>query len=272
MEQLKSLVRLEPEPNQCDIKEPEPAVESIELVLDEININPETGETTISRRGLCRLLGISQSNLSISEINLKLSTSLSNVGYPQEGRGKMPLKDTEVATIIHHYATSPNVSQETRDIANKYLLAFSTIGLRKYFQQIKGWDSDKQESPNGWSQWEALCNYSEFQQKMKKYVSDKPGLELVIVDVCENKVKSLSGMMTLPEFLGSDWDRLDKNQRNILGRMAADTFKSTYLRKPEKEYRKSQTEAGEPSSHLLTVYPSDFEPQVRACYYEVTSR
>lgn len=136
----------------------------------EISISTD-GKGSITKNGLCVLLGISRSSFSAPKLSAKLVQKLTVLGFecaPFFPSGHIP--DLAVACIVKYYAYSANTES-----ANAVALdeAFSAIGIRAWFQDVTGYSQPIQKTPE--QAFEELVDMARLMGKVTLYASDKPG-------------------------------------------------------------------------------------------------
>jgi hypothetical protein len=106
--------------------------EAIKHILPEVTIDRE-GVVSLTRKGLCQLLGVQHQNLLGEKVSRKLAESLDAIGFDLSELvfgDKLP--DTVLFVIIEHY-------QHKSPMALDLYRAFAAIGIRKFFQEAKGY-------------------------------------------------------------------------------------------------------------------------------------
>ena len=231
-------------------------------IKNEIKVN-SNGQAFISKRGLARLLGISDANFNAQQMSKKLAKTLTKYGFDvAEMNNGVP--DLAIPYIAYYYA---NEAKEKSNLAGQVLLAFSAIGARTWFQQIIGYEEPKKEitkdTASRLEELKILAKSTEELIKLYEYSSDKPGLSNIFdyARMSEEQAK-LNGLVHIDEIL----DRLGKevtvDEKRIIGMFAATQYRNLTGKKPYVVQKRYIQENGRKQYPLISAYPADFVPVI----------
>lgn len=188
----------------------------------------------------------------------KLAENLTLCGFDTvQLKGNLP--DTAVSVIIHYYAYE---AQKKSGMAKKLALSFAAIGIRKFFQDAKGFSQDKPPM----SREEAmrqLIGVAEKYANIQGYASNKKGLRSILDAAEEVGSKSLPGIMTLSECVPG-WDGMKPGLKSWIGRTVSDTYRAMYGEPPVTIWRSCCRPDGSPIKRPFKVYPVEFNAEIMA--------
>jgi hypothetical protein len=227
-------------------------------IRSEITVDVE-GKGSITRNGLCVLLGISRSSFRVDRPTKKLAESLSQAGFAYDDifTGDV-IPDMAVGCIIEYYAFDAN---QTSDVARTLFRAFSAIGIRAWFQDVTGYQQTKPQT-----ELERAKLAYEYMGKMiavMEYASDKPGQQRINDYAVHKDSQALPGYITLRQVLinkGLDFNHKDKSAigmyistayRNLTGKAPVTVAESWKDGSGKYVYRRK-----------VPSYPLDFLPVI----------
>ncbi len=117
--------------------------ETLQNIQDEIFISPE-GQGYCTIRGAARICGVPESTLrshfsDARKNSSKLAKKLAGYGFEVRDFSSTGISDMALSIIVKHYSFKS-------EIAEKADYAFSSIGVRNWMQQLKGWSSRSTET------------------------------------------------------------------------------------------------------------------------------
>lgn len=117
--------------------------EVLQGIRNEITVDKE-GRGSITKNGLCVLLGISRSALSRSEFSKKLAEKLTPLGFDRARFFEEDyISDILVSGIIEYYSFDANQISEN---AKTLFRAFAAVGVRAWFQEVSGYEKPKPQT------------------------------------------------------------------------------------------------------------------------------
>ena len=233
-------------------------VEVLQGIRSEISVDKE-GKGSITRNGLCVLLGISRSNFSVQQISKKLVERLTELGFEDvQQMFENGIPDIAVECIISYYAMD---AQRTSKKAKTLYRAFAAIGVRAWFQDVTGY-----EKPKPQTELERAKQAYEYMGKMiavMEYAADKPGQERInnfAVDP-ENE-KLLPGFLTLEDVLSRYSREFSKDERRAIGMYASTAYRNLTGKKPAQTVKRYIDKSGKQQTASIACYPVDFLPVI----------
>lgn len=232
---------------------------AIQSVLSDVSVDSE-GVVSITRNGLSVLLGISRSLLTRSHFPKKLAENLALCGLDRAHFLDCDtLPDTAVSVIIHYYAYESNQKSE---MAKKLALAFSAVGIRKFFQDAKGFTAMNSTPMSHEDTVRLAYKTMGDMVKLYDYAANKPGLKNVLNHGIANGAKTLPGMLSLDDILDYKMIELTNQQKSAVGMYAAVAYRNSTGKKPATEQRKRKDKSGKVQYYKVAVYPVDFLPLI----------
>lgn len=232
--------------------------EVLQGIRSEINVDTD-GKGSITRNGLCTLLGISRSSLYAREIPLKLAEDLATLGFKDARESfENGVPDIAVACIIKYYAL---YAKNTSDSAKILLDAFSAIGIRAWFQDVVGFEKPKPLTK--------LEGYKEAQKAMEElitlmeYASNKPGLENIHSFALEADNTALSGLITVDDVMAQMETTFTHRERSVIGMYTSTAYRNLTGKAPSKVKKQSVDKSGKPQTTYVPAYPLDFAPLIK---------
>jgi hypothetical protein len=232
--------------------------EVLQGIRSEIKVDTE-GKGSITRNGLCILLGISRSSLYAREIPLKLAEDLATLGFKDARESfENGIPDIAVACIIKYYAL---YAKNTSDNAKILLDAFSAIGIRAWFQDVVGFEKPKPLTK--------LEGYKEAQKAMEElitlmeYASNKPGLENIHSFALEADNTALSGLVTVDEIMTQYPTNFSHREKSTIGMYCSTAYRNLTGLAPTKVKKQSVDKSGKQQTTHVPAYPLDFVPLIK---------
>jgi hypothetical protein len=232
--------------------------EVLQGIRSEINVDTE-GKASITRYGLCQLLGIRQDNLIVERMAKKLAEMLTELGFGVvEREFKNGIPDIAVACIVKYYAL---YAQRTTENAKILLDAFSAVGIRAWFQEMVGFEKPKPLSK--------LEGYKEAQKAMEElitlmeYASNKPGLENLHNFALEADNTALSGLITVDDIMAQMDTTFTHRERSVIGMYTSTAYRNLTGKAPAKVKKQSVDKSGKPQTTYVPAYPLDFAPLIK---------
>lgn len=227
-------------------------------IRSEIKVDSE-GKGSITRYGLCQLLGIRADNLIVERMSKKLAEMLTELGFGVvEREFKNGIPDVAVACIIKYYAL---YAQRTSNNAKILLDAFSAIGIRSWFQDLVGY-----EKPKPQTELERAKQAYEYMGKMiavMEYAADKPGQERINnFAVSPENDKALPGFLTVEDVLGRYNREFNNEERRVVGMYSATAYRNLTGKKPAQTVKRYVDKSGKQQTAHVACYPLDFLPVI----------
>ena len=226
-------------------------------IHSEITVDIE-GKGSITKNGLCVLLGISRSSFRVDRPTQKLVESLTLQGFNYDDffTGK-PIPDIAVACIIEYYAFDAN---QTSDNAKTLFRAFSAIGIRTWFQDVTGY-----QKPSPQTELERAKLAYEYMGKMiavMEYASDKPGQQHINDYAVHKDSKALPGYITLRQVLISKGIEFDHKDKSAIGMYISTAYRNLTGKAPVIVAESWKDETGKYRYRKVPSYPLDFIPVI----------
>lgn len=232
--------------------------EVISGIRSEITVNTD-GQGSISKRGLATLIGISRSVLGVDRMPKKLVETLTAKGFLGVDRNlSNGIPDVAVQCIIEYYALDAQVKS---DVALVLFRAFAAVGVRAWFQDVAGY-----EKPKPRTELERAKEAYEYMGKMiavMEYAHNKPGQERINNYAVDSEGKSLPGLMTLDDVLGTVNREFTKEERCAIGMYSATAYRNLTGQKPEQVIKRYTDKTGKPQVTRVAAYPVDFLPVIQ---------
>lgn len=233
-------------------------VEVISGIRSEIKVDTE-GKGSITKNGLCVLLGVSRNVLDDREMSKKLAQSLATLGFNNVRENfQNGIPDLAVACIIEYYAFDSRIKPINAQVLYR---AFAAVGVRAWFQDVAGY-----EKPKPRTELERAKEAYEYMGKMiavMEYASDKPGQERINNYAIDTDGKCLPGYITLEDVLSSSGRQYTAGERSAIGTYAAMAFRNLTGRKPEQVIKRYKDKSGKPQVTKVAAYPVDFLPIIQ---------
>lgn len=233
-------------------------VEVLQGIRSEITVDKE-GKGSITRNGLCVLLGISRSNFSVQQISKKLVERLTELGFGDvQQMFENGIPDIAVECIISYYAMD---AQRTSEKAKTLYRAFAAVGVRAWFQDITGYEKAKPQT-----ELERAKQAYEYMGKMisvMEYAADKPGQERINnFAVDPEKDKALPGFLTLDDVLARYDREFSNDERRAIGMFSAVGYRNLTGKKPAQTVKRYVDKSGKQQTAPIACYPVDFLPVI----------
>ena len=232
--------------------------EVLQGIRSEISVDTE-GKGSITKNGLCVLLGISRSALSRSEFSKKLAEKLTPLGFERARFfDEDYVSDVLVSGIIEYYSFDANQISEN---AKTLFRAFAAVGVRAWFQDVAGY-----EKPKPQTELERAKQAHEYMGKMiavMEYAADKPGQERInnfAIDP-ENE-KALPGFITLDDVLARYDREFNNDERRAIGMFSAVGYRNLTGKKPAQTVKRYVDKSGKQQTAPIACYPVDFLPVI----------
>lgn len=229
--------------------------EVLQGIRSEIKVDTD-GKASITRNGLCVLLGISRSTFSVSRFPQKLAESLTAIGFIDVSRSfEQGVPDIAVACVIEYFSFD---AQKVSENAKVLYRAFAAVGVRAWFQEVVGFEKPKPVSK--------LEGYKEAQKAMTElitlmeYASNKPGLENIHTFALEADSTALSGLITVDDIMAQATTEYSHRERSIIGMYVSTAYRNLTGKVPEKVKKRSIDKSGKPQTTWVPAYPLDFAP------------
>lgn len=233
-------------------------VEVISGIRSEIKVDKE-GRGSITRNGLCVLLGISRSNLSVQQMSKKMVEMLAGLGFEDvQQMFENGIPDVAVECIISYYAMD---AQRTTERAKILYRAFAAVGVRAWFQDVVGY-----EKPKPRTELEKAREAYEYMGQMiavMEYASDKPGQERINNYAIDTEGKCLPGYLTLEDVLATQNREYSAGERSAIGAYTAMAYRNLTGKRPEQVIKRYKDKSGKPQVTRVAAYPVDFLPVIQ---------
>lgn len=233
-------------------------VEVLQGIRSEITVDKE-GEGSITRNGLCVLLGISRSNFSVQQTSKKLVERLTELGFEDvQQMFEKGIPDIAVECIISYYAMD---AQRTSEKAKTLYRAFAAVGVRAWFQDVTGY-----EKPKPQTELERAKQAYEYMGKMisvMEYAADKPGQERINnFAVNPENEKLLPGFLTLDDVLARYSREFSNDEKRAIGMYSATAYRNLTGKKPSQTTKRYVDKSGKQQTAQIACYPVDFLPVI----------
>jgi len=234
-------------------------VEVLKGIRSEISVDKE-GKGSITKYGLCQLLGISRSNLDVQQMSKKLVEMLTELGFEDDRRTfENGVPDIAVECIISYYAMD---AQRTSEKAKTLYRAFAAIGVRAWFQDVVGF-----EKPSPMTELERARQAYDYMGKMiavMEYAADKPGQERINNFAVSTDNKALPGFLTLDDVLARQGREFNNDEKRAIGMFSAVGYRNLTGKKPAQAIKRYVDKSGKQQTAHVAAYPLDFLPIIES--------
>ena len=231
--------------------------EVIAGIRSEISVD-KTGKGSITKNGLCNLLGISRSTFRVDREPKKLAEMLATIGFTYDDILKNEvIGDVLVSCIIEYYAFEAN---QKSDRAKTLYRAFAAVGVRAWFQDVTGFDKPKPAS-----QYESFVQARDALNSyiaVMEYASDKPGQERINNFAVNRDPNALPGLLTIDDILERTGREHSAEDRKVIGMYAATAYRNLTGKKPTQVVKKYVNKSGNRQQTMVAAYPIDFLPVI----------
>ena len=233
-------------------------VEVLKGIRSEISVDKE-GKGSITRNGLCVLLGISRSNFSVQQMSKKLIERLTELGFGDvQQMFEKGIPDVAVECIISYYAMD---AQRTSEKAKVLYRAFAAVGVRAWFQDVVGY-----EKPKPQTELERAKQAYEYMGKMiavMEYAADKPGQERINnFAVSSENGKVLPGFLTVDDVLARQGREFNNDEKRAIGMYSSTAYRNLTGKKPGQTVKRYVDKSGKQQTAHIAAYPLDFLPVI----------
>ena len=233
-------------------------VEVLKGIHSEITVDIE-GKGSITKNGLCVLLGISRSSLSVRQMSQKLAESLTQLGFSNVGNdfdGGIP--DIAAQCIIEYYAFD---AKQTSDNAKTIFRTFAAIGIRTWFQDVTGYQKSAPISQP--EQFRLAAKALLDMAVIMEDTENKPGLKNIIDSALERDGKALPGLITVAEVMMRKGREYSHKDKSAIGMYVSTAYRNLTGKAPEMVKVKHPAKDGKKGQTVLTPhYPLDFIPVI----------
>lgn len=231
--------------------------EIINNVRNEIKVTTD-GKGSITRHGLCMLLGISRNRLYDLQKRQKLAETLADAGFNSSLLGfENGIPDLAVACIVEYYAFD---AQKTSETAKKLYRSFAAVGVRAWFQDVTGFTQPSNTVTVPREQLQLAHKSLGDLLAIQDYEEKLPGLSTFNNYAKTRNAKELPGVITIEQYLDSKGIPHTHELKKALGMMAATLYRNLTGNKPEQVRHRHKDAKGHNQSYFIAAYPVDFLP------------
>lgn len=233
-------------------------IEVLQGIRSEITVDKD-GKASITRNGLCVLLGISRSNFNVQQMSKKLIEMLAELGFGDVQRMfENGVPDIAVECIISYYAMD---AQRISEKAKVLYRAFAAVGVRTWFHDVVGY-----EKPKPQTELERAKQAYEYMGKMiavMEYAADKPGQERINnFAISPDNDKTLPGFLTIDDVLARQNREFNNDEKRAIGMFAAVGYRNLTGKKPAQTVKRYVDRSGKQQTAHIACYPIDFLPVI----------